>query len=68
MAEEPQTPYEKMLDRLDLDCAMHGCWQPIRGFVRVAPGRGDGRGADDELGLCEEHALSHGVPVRWLES
>ena len=67
MSEDPQTEYEKMLDRRGLDCSLYGCWKPIAAFVWVEPGKGDGRGAHDEAGVCADHARKLGKVTRWLE-
>ena len=50
--ENPQTPYEIMLDANDLDCSLYGCWKPIRFIVLIG---------GDPLGVCDEH--SHGADV-----
>ena len=31
--EDPQTDYERMLQRMDLDCSVFGCWRPIRAYA-----------------------------------
>jgi hypothetical protein len=64
---EPQTEYERMLDRLELDCSQYQCWNPIAVFVLVEHGHGCGRGADNEKGVCAEHVSGRTVS-RWLET
>lgn len=66
--EDPQTPYEKRIEAMGLDCGMYGCWKPIQGFVLVANDDGCGRGTHNELGLCEPHLRERGGSIRWLES
>lgn len=60
--EDPATDYERMLDRLDLDCSVYGCWEPIRAFVTFADGR--------KVRLCLSHARQQGseLNTEWLES
>ena len=57
--EEPQTDYERMLDRMGLDCARHACWNPMVVVVLC----------DDGLkrGFCREH-IEPGEIQQWLES
>ncbi len=59
--EDPQTDYERMLDRNDLDCGVYACWEPMRAFVT------DGIGV--ERRYCEQHAreFGHEYNTRWLE-
>lgn len=59
--EDPETEYERMLDRNNMDCSEYGCWKPMRAFVLI-------RGV--EMRYCEEHARQHGTAAntRWLES
>lgn len=45
--QEPQTEYERMLDRNGLDCCIHGCWEPMRAFVTEHDGK---------FPYCERHA------------
>lgn len=58
--EDPETEYERMLERMGLDCSEYGCWQPIVGYV-LHPRWGD------ENGYCQKHIQGRAV-VRWLES
>jgi hypothetical protein len=57
--EDPQTDYERMLDRHGLDCSRYGCWAPIRAIALNQWG--------EQIGFCADHAQAVTV-VRWLES
>jgi hypothetical protein len=57
--EDPQTDYEKALDRLGLDCSRYACWKPIQVIVTYASG--------EKRGFCAKHA-ERGVSQQWLES
>lgn len=59
--EDPETDYERMLDRHNLDCDVYGCWEPIRVFVTTLRGRQQ---------YCEAHARAYGTPetTEWLEA
>jgi hypothetical protein len=56
--ENPENDYERMLERLDLDCSQAGCWNPIAAYVRIG---------GDEFGFCREHVGPATTVTRWLE-
>ncbi len=60
--EDPQTDYERMLDRNNIDCGAYACWEPMRAFVADPDGF--------EHRYCEKHAREFGRDdnTRWLES
>ena len=63
--EDPENNYERMLDRLGLDCSEYGCWKPVRGFALVPVSHSETW--YKEFRLCAEHLAGKQV-TRWLES
>lgn len=52
MNEDPQTDYEKALERYNLDCSMYGCWSPAAMIFLYKDGSRDK--------MCSYHADGRG--------
>lgn len=65
MKENPETEREKEIERLDIECAMYGCWNVMQVVVKNPTGGHDSRFPFSSFPNCSGVCLEHvnGQPI-----